>query len=126
MKVIETKARELGATKVITAHNLDDEVQTILINYIRWDIERLSGLRGRREEFVLRITPLRGAPENEVALYALVAGIPISTIHCPYIEFWSSSWFSSYGCRRTFILWKSGCRPWRYGNYNNRSNNSRF
>ena len=32
VKVIETKARELGATKVVTAHHLDDEVQTIFIN----------------------------------------------------------------------------------------------
>ncbi len=83
-KIIETRAKELGATKVVTAHNLDDEVQTILINYIRGDIERLGRLRGRRDEFVPRIKPLRGVPEKEVALYALVAGIAISTIHCPY------------------------------------------
>ena len=85
-KIIDTKAKELGATKVATAHNLDDEGQTILINYVRGDIERLGRLQGRREEFVPRIKPLRGVPEKEVALYALVAGIPISTIHCPYIK----------------------------------------
>ncbi|MCW3130586.1 MAG: TIGR00269 family protein [Methanophagales archaeon] len=85
-KVIDRKAKELGATKVATAHNLDDEVQTILINYIRGDIARLSRLRGRRNEFVPRIKPLRGVPEKEVALYALVAGIPISTVQCPYVK----------------------------------------
>lgn len=83
-KVIETKAKELGATKVATAHNLDDEVQTILINYMRGDIERLGRLQGRREEFVPRIKPLRMVPEKEVALYALAAGIPITTIRGPY------------------------------------------
>ncbi|MCW3134117.1 MAG: TIGR00269 family protein [Methanophagales archaeon] len=83
-KVIETKAKELGATKVVTAHNLDDEVQTILINYIRGDIERLGRLRGRRPQFVPRIKPLRKVPEKEVALYALIAGISISTVQCPY------------------------------------------
>ena len=85
-KILDRKAKELGATKVATAHNLDDEVQTILINYIRGDIKRLGRLRGRREEFVPRVKPLRSVPEKEVALYALLAGIPISTIHCPYAE----------------------------------------
>lgn len=83
-KLVERKAKELGATKVATAHNLDDEVQTILINYMRGDIERLGRLRGRREEFVPRIKPLRGVPEKEVALYALIAGIPVLTVSCPY------------------------------------------
>jgi uncharacterized protein (TIGR00269 family) len=83
-KVVERKAKELGATKVATAHNLDDEVQTIVINYIRGDIERLGRLRGRREEFVPRIKPLIGVPEKEVALYALIAGIPVLTVSCPY------------------------------------------
>ena len=83
-KLIDRKAKELGATKVATAHNLDDEVQTILINYIRGDIERLGRLRGRREEFVPRIKPLRDVPEKEVALYAISTGLPMIAAHCPY------------------------------------------
>lgn len=85
-KMLDKKARELGATKVATAHNLDDEVQSIQLNYIRGDMDRLRRLRGRREEFVPRIKPLRNILEKEVALYALVSGIPIATIHCPYAE----------------------------------------
>lgn len=85
-KILDKKARELGATKVATAHNLDDEVQSIQINYIRGDMDRLRRLRGRREEFVPRIKPLRNILEKESALYALVAGIQIATIHCPYAE----------------------------------------
>jgi uncharacterized protein (TIGR00269 family) len=83
-KLMNKKAKELGATKVATAHNLDDEVQTILINYIRGDIERLGRLRGRREEFVPRIKPLKDVPEKEVALYAILADIPIIADGCPY------------------------------------------
>ncbi|MBN1455628.1 MAG: tRNA 2-thiocytidine biosynthesis protein TtcA, partial [Methanomicrobia archaeon] len=37
-KLLDRKAKELGATKVATAHNLDDEVQTIMINYLRGDL----------------------------------------------------------------------------------------
>ena len=83
-KLIDVKAKEFGATKVATAHNLDDEVQTILINYIRGDLERLGRLQGRREEFVPRIKPLKDVPEKEVALYAILADIPIITANCPY------------------------------------------
>lgn len=83
-RIVESKARELGVTKVATAHNLDDEVQTILINYIRGDIGRLGRLRGRREEFVPRIKPFRDVPEKEVAIYALLAGIPLPGVYCPY------------------------------------------
>ncbi|MBA5942559.1 MAG: TIGR00269 family protein, partial [Methanophagales archaeon] len=86
-QLIAEKAMELGATKVATAHNLDDEVQTILINYIRGDIERLGRLdmRHRRKEFVPRIKPLRTVPEEEVALYARIAGISVITDDCPYV-----------------------------------------
>lgn len=83
-KLIDRKAKELDATKVATAHNLDDEVQTISINYLRGDIERLGRLYGRRAEFVPRIKPLQAIPEKEVALYAILAGIPIITAGCPY------------------------------------------
>ncbi|MHC1624076.1 MAG: TIGR00269 family protein [Candidatus Methanospirareceae archaeon] len=83
-KLIDRKAKELDATKVAIAHNLDDEVQTILINYIRGDIERLGRLYGRREEFVPRIKPLQAVPEKEIALYAILSGIPIITAYCPY------------------------------------------
>ena len=85
-RIVDRKAKELGVTKVATAHNLDDEVQTILINYIRGDIERLERLRGRREEFVPRIKPLRDVPEKEVAIYALLAGIPLLNVYCPYLQ----------------------------------------
>ena len=83
-RIVDRTAKELGVTKVATAHNLDDEVQTILINYIRGDIERLGRLHGRREEFVPRIKPLRAVPEKEVAIYAFLAGIPLPTVYCPY------------------------------------------
>ncbi|MBN1456035.1 MAG: TIGR00269 family protein, partial [Methanomicrobia archaeon] len=59
-------------------------VQTIMINYLRGDLQRLARLNGRREEFVPRIKPLRDVPEKEIALYAFLANIPIITASCPY------------------------------------------
>ena len=85
-KLIEKKARELGATKVAVAHNLDDEAQTIMLNYLKGDFERLIRLNARREEFIPRIKPLRSVPEKEIALYAIIRRIPFTTAECPYVR----------------------------------------
>jgi uncharacterized protein (TIGR00269 family) len=85
--LLNQAARELGADKLATAHNLDDEVQAIMLNYVRSDFARLYRLGPSyqpREGFVPRIKPLRGIPEKEVALYALLRGIRVHLGVCPY------------------------------------------
>lgn len=85
--VLNQAARELGVDKIATAHNLDDEVQAIMLNYIRADLSRLYRLGPiypEREGFVPRIKPLREIPEKEVALYALLRGINVHLATCPY------------------------------------------
>jgi len=81
-------ARELGADKIATAHNLDDEVQAIMLNYIRADLSRLHRLGPiyrKREGFVPRIKPLREIPEKEIALYTLLRGFEVNFSSCPHI-----------------------------------------
>jgi uncharacterized protein (TIGR00269 family) len=70
--LLNKKARELGANKLATGHNLDDETESILMNTIRGDVDRIIRGEGilRHEKFVPRIKPLQKCPENEVALYA--------------------------------------------------------
>jgi len=85
--LLNQAARELGAQKLATAHNLDDEVQTIMLNYIRADFSRLYRLGPAypaREGFVPRIKPLREVPEKEMALYALLKKINVHLGVCPY------------------------------------------
>ena len=79
-------ARRLGATKVATGHNLDDEAQSVMMNYLKGDIERLLRFRPKREQpgLVPRIKPLRCLPEKEVALYAMINGVFIEACECPY------------------------------------------
>jgi uncharacterized protein (TIGR00269 family) len=85
--LLNRAARELGASKLATAHNLDDEVQAIMLNYIRSDLARLYRLGPvyrAREGFVPRIKPLREIPEKEVALYAVLRGIEVDFGECPH------------------------------------------
>ena len=80
-------AREEGVCRVATGHNLDDEVQAILLNYLRGDLSRLLRLGpsySPREGFVPRVKPLREIPEREVAAYALVRELKVHLGQCPY------------------------------------------
>lgn len=85
--LLNSGAKELGADKLATAHNLDDEVQAIFLDYIRGDLSRLCRLGFKyepREGFVPRIKPLREIPEKEMALYALVRGLDFYLGNCPH------------------------------------------
>jgi uncharacterized protein (TIGR00269 family) len=81
-------AGELGADKLALAHNLDDEAQTFILNLIQGGPERAarasSPITPHRPGLVPRIKPLSGIPEMEIALYAHLNGIPISSSACPY------------------------------------------
>ena len=79
-------AIRLGASKVATGHNLDDEAQTVMMNYLKGDMERLMRFRPRRVQpgLVPRIKPLRDMPEKEIALYCMVNGVFTESRECPY------------------------------------------
>ncbi len=83
-------AREAGAAAVVTGHNLDDMAQTILMNHLKGDVERLARLAPHDPEeavpgLVPRLLPFRSIPEKEVLLYALLQGLPVhQESECPY------------------------------------------
>jgi uncharacterized protein (TIGR00269 family) len=79
-------AIRLDASKVATGHNLDDEAQTVMMNYLKGDMERLMRFRPRRAQpgLVPRIKPLRDMPEKEIALYCMVNGVFTESRECPY------------------------------------------
>ncbi len=84
--LLNRTARELGADKLAIGHNLDDEAQTILMNYLRGDVDRLKRMSPGiiQPGLIMRIKPLRSVPEKEVALYGFLNDLPVSTDECPY------------------------------------------
>ncbi len=83
--LLNRMANEVGASKIATGHNLDDEAQTVLMNYLRGDIDRLLRLeQNAKEGLVPRIKPLRDVPEREVALYAILKELPIDLNECVF------------------------------------------
>jgi uncharacterized protein (TIGR00269 family) len=87
-KAINRAAAMVGATKIATAHNLDDEAQTILLNMLHGDPLRIarSGpvLMDPRGRFLARVKPLCEIPEKEIVLYAYLSGIEFQTVACPH------------------------------------------
>jgi uncharacterized protein (TIGR00269 family) len=78
-------AKEVGASTLATGHNLDDEAQTVQMNYLRGDIDRLLRLdHPGKEGLVRRVKPLKYVPEKEVALYAILKGTPLNLDECKF------------------------------------------
>ncbi len=81
-------AREHGASKLAIGHNLDDEAQTVLMNVLRADLERLYRLDPipslKHPDLVPRIKPLREIPEKETSLYLYYQNLPFHSVECPY------------------------------------------
>ena len=86
--IINKAAREMGATKIATGHNLDDEVQAIMMNYLEGNTDNLTKLGAKTEskakEFTVKIKPLREIPEREIGLYVVAKGLEVHFDSCPY------------------------------------------
>ncbi len=79
---------KLKFDKLATGHNLDDEVQTILMNQFRSNQEtsaRLGPITGIKdnEKFVRRIKPFYLITEKETTTYAYLKNFSIKFCECP-------------------------------------------
>jgi len=85
-KLLNEEANEQKLDKLATGHNLDDEAQAIMMNYIAGDINRLHRLKGTATDsrLIKRIKPLNRIPEKEIMLYALLNNLEIASDECPY------------------------------------------
>ena len=87
-RALNIAARQVDADKLATAHSLDDEVQTILINILHGDPLRLARAKPVTEEvhekLVRRVKPFCEIPEREIAFYAYLKNIEFQSFPCPY------------------------------------------
>ncbi|MCA9497207.1 MAG: TIGR00269 family protein [Nanoarchaeota archaeon] len=88
---LNTGARELRATKVVTGHNLDDEAQSILLNIFKNNFKILSRLGPNNgvvndNKFIPRVKPLYLCSEKEVRLYTILKGFDVGYDECPYAK----------------------------------------
>jgi len=102
--ILSRYAEELDADKLLTGHNLDDEAETALMNFLEGDLDQMAQqfdaslgpfeggdapadrTREDQEHHVPRAKPLRDVPEKEVALYARFRDLPAHITECPHAE----------------------------------------
>lgn len=70
-RVLDKKARGLKCNKLATGHNLTDEAQSALMNFVKGELRNFShfGAISPPSGFVRRIKPLREVPEEEARKY---------------------------------------------------------
>jgi uncharacterized protein (TIGR00269 family) len=88
-KALVVGAGRIGATKLATGHNLDDEAQSVLMNVFRGDLPRLVRNSGMDSSgrFIPRIKPLSLISEKEIALYLMLNNSWNVLPECPYTRF---------------------------------------
>ena len=100
--ILSRYAEELGADKLLTGHNLDDEAETALMNFLEGDVDQIAKhfesslgpfeggdastdqTREPQDHHVPRAKPLRDVPEKEIALYARFRDLPAHITECPH------------------------------------------
>jgi uncharacterized protein (TIGR00269 family) len=84
---LNNESKKLEIDKLVTGHNLDDMAQSILMNFVNGDVQKLARLGPHRKiqpGLVPRMLPLRSIPEKEVTLYAVIKNIEYHDAECPY------------------------------------------
>jgi len=89
-RALNTVAREAEVDKLATAHSLDDETQTMILNIIHGDVLRIARakpvLTVIHPKLVQRVKPLCEMPEKEIAFYAYLKKIEFQSVPCPYAQ----------------------------------------
>ncbi len=88
-KALNVLANLAGADYLATGLNLDDTVQSSMMNMGRADLQKLARMGPHdyvQPGLVPRVQPLRMIPEKEVYLYAVLQDIQFYDGACPYAE----------------------------------------
>lgn len=86
--LLNKHARELGASKLATGHNIDDQVETLVMNMVKGNPELSLGqgpVTGMLQDskFVQRIKPLYFFTNKEVKRYSKIMKFPVLYKPCP-------------------------------------------
>lgn len=89
-RAMDIAAEAVGANVVATAHNLDDQVQSFMINILAGDVERIGWTYPEPVMYgtnkLKKIKPFVELYEQEIVFYALQRSIPFQAEECPYMH----------------------------------------
>lgn len=88
-KALNEAAKRVDADLLATGHNLDDMAQSVLLNILRGDTNRIDAFNPGGQElgdYIRRVKPLCEVPERETTYYAFINNIDFQSIPCPYAD----------------------------------------
>ncbi|MCE9652950.1 MAG: TIGR00269 family protein [Nitrosarchaeum sp.] len=86
-RAIDHAAKDIGANVIATGHNLDDTLQTFVINMLSGDTNKIGWMDPDTSENTLRkIKPFCEIYESEIVFYAFTNDIPFQTEPCPHMN----------------------------------------
>jgi cytoplasmic tRNA 2-thiolation protein 1 len=86
-RAIDFGAKDLGVDVVATGHNLDDVLQTFVINITSGDTNKIGWMDPDTSSNKTRkIKPFCEIYENEIVFYAFVNEIPFQSEQCPHMN----------------------------------------
>ena len=86
-RALDHAAKEIGANVIATGHNLDDTLQTFLINTLSGDTKKIGWMNPENEGKELRkIKPLSEIYESEIVFYAFTNNLPFQSEPCPHMN----------------------------------------
>lgn len=86
-RAMDHAAKDIGANVIATGHNLDDTLQTFVINMLSGDTNKIGWMDPDNSENTLRkIKPFCEIYESEIVFYAFTNNIPFQTEPCPHMN----------------------------------------
>jgi len=86
-RAIDYAAKDVGADVIATGHNLDDTLQTFVINMLSGDTTKIGWMDPDTSSNSLRkIKPFCEIYESEIVFYAFTNDIPFQSEPCPHMN----------------------------------------
>ena len=86
-RALDHAAKTINADVIATGHNLDDTLQTFLINTLSGDTTKIGWMDPETSSNKLRkIKPLSEIYESEIVFYAFTNNLPFQTEPCPHMN----------------------------------------
>ncbi|MBA4453452.1 MAG: TIGR00269 family protein [Nitrosopumilaceae archaeon] len=86
-RAMEYAAKDIGANVIATGHNLDDTLQTFVINMLSGDTSKVGWMNPDTSGNTLRkIKPFCEIYESEIVFYAFTNNIPFQSEPCPHMN----------------------------------------
>ncbi len=88
-RALNKAAKQVNADRLATGHNLDDMAQSVMLNILRGDINRIDSFNPAGQQlgdYVRRVKPLCEVPERETTYYAYINHMEFQSLPCPYAD----------------------------------------